>query len=93
MLLVYNRKKRLTKKQKLQTVELPSDYNLGVELVRQLEVVKKTKKPIRCKVDNGWNSKDWLVHCFPEWQQIWIKKNVEIKWHGGYRAFFLRYIK
>ena len=47
MLLVYNRKKRLTKKQKLQTVELPSDYNLGVELVRQLEVVKKTKKPIK----------------------------------------------
>tara|TARA_A100001388_G_scaffold277470_1_gene268826 strand:- start:5506 stop:5787 length:282 start_codon:yes stop_codon:yes gene_type:complete len=93
MLLVYNRKKRLTKKQKLQTVELPSDYNLGVELVRQLEVVKKTKKPIRCKVDNGWNSEDWLVHCFPEWQQIWTKKNVEIKWHGGYRAFFLRYIK
>ena len=88
MLLVYNRKKRLTKKQKLQTVELPSDYNLGVELVRQLEVVKKTKKPIRCKVDNGWNSEDWLVHCFPEWQQIWNKKNVEIKWHGGYRAFF-----
>ena len=22
-----------------------------------------------------------------------IAKNVEIKWHGGYRAFFLRYIK
>ena len=90
---MYNRKKKLTKKQTLQIVDLPSDYNLGVELVRQLELVKKTKKPIKCKTEKDWDSKDWLKNCFPEWQEIWLKKNVEIKWHGGYRAFFLRYIK
>ena len=93
MLLVYIRKKKLTKKQTLQIVDLPSDYNLGVELVRQLELVKKTKKPIKCKTEKDWDSKDWLKNCFPEWQEIWTKKHVEIKWHGGHRAFFLRYIK
>lgn len=93
MLLVYNRKKKLTKKQTLPTVELPSDLWLGVELSKQLDLVKRTKKPMRCRVDNGWDSHDWLKNCFPEWQEIWLKKNVEIKWHGGYRAFFLRYIK
>ena len=93
MLLVYNRKKKLTKKQTLQTVELPSDLWLGVELVKQLEVVRKTKKPMKCKTEKDWNSKDWLKNCLPEYRDIWTKKNVEIKWHGGYRAFFLRYIK
>jgi len=93
MLLVYNRKKKLTKKQKLPTVDLPSDLWLGVELVKHLEQVKKTKRPIKCKTEKDWDSKDWLKNCFPEWQNIWYKKNVEIKWHGGYRAFFLRYIK
>jgi len=24
---------------------------------------------------------------------IWTPRNVLIKWHGGYRAFFLTYIK
>ena len=52
MLLVYNRKKKLTKKQTLPTVELPSDHWLGVELVKQLELVRKSKKSMRCTVDN-----------------------------------------
>jgi len=93
MLLVYNRKKKLTKKQNLPTVELPSDLWLGVELVKQLELVKKSKKSMRCKVENPTELKTWFKECLPEWQQIWQHKHVEIKWHGGHRAFFLKYIK
>ena len=74
---MYNRKKKLTKKQTLQIVDLPSDYNLGVELVRQLELVKKTKKPIKCKTEKEWDSKDWLKDCFPEWQEIWTKNTLK----------------
>jgi len=93
MLLVYNRKKHLTKKYKLPTVELPDDWNYGVELARQLDLVKKTKRPSKLTVTKTFEIKSWVRECLPEWQTIWKKKNVEIKWHGGYRAFFLRYIK
>jgi hypothetical protein len=90
---VYNRKKNLTKKLKFHTADLPNDWNYGVELARQLDLVRKTRRPIKCKVDPEFEIKLWVANCLPEWQTIWKKKKVEIKWHGGYRAFFLRYIK
>tara|TARA_E500000178_G_scaffold271649_1_gene269709 strand:+ start:2283 stop:2570 length:288 start_codon:yes stop_codon:yes gene_type:complete len=92
ILLVYNRKRKLTKKIKPAIVELPTDWSFGVELCKHLEHVKKTKKPLKAKVDPEWD-KEWVQTCFPEWQNIWAKKNIKIRWHGGHRAFFLTYIK
>ena len=89
---MYNRKKKLTRKIKPTIVELPTDYNFGVELCRHLESVRKTKKPIKAKVDPEWD-REWLSTCMPEWQTIWTDKKVRIKWHGGHRAFFLTFIR
>ena len=90
---MYNRKlKKLRKKLKPKIVDLPSDWNFGVELVKQLELVKKTKKPIKCKVESDFD-REWVELCMPEWQTIWTEKKVRIKWHGRHRAFFLTYIK
>ena len=89
---MYNRKKKLTKKSKPHIVDLPSDYNFGVELVKHLDYVRKTKKPVKCKVEKDWDQ-EWVTMCMPEWQTIWTSKNVRIKWHGRPRAFFLTYVK
>lgn len=89
---MYKRKQKLTKKIKPAVVELPTDWNFGLELVKYIQQVKKTRKPIKAKVDPEWD-KSWIQDCLPEWVNIWKPRNVLIKWHGGYRAFFLTYIR
>ena len=90
---MYNRKRKLTKKIKPAIVDLPSDWNFGVELVKHIEQVKKTKKPLKCKGETDFDAKEWVQLCLPEWQKIWTDRKVRIKWHVRQRAFFLTYIK
>lgn len=90
---MYNRKlKKLTKKSKIIKVDLPNDWTYGVELAKQLDYVKKTKKSVRCRVEKEWDY-DWLKYSFPKWVQIWKEKNIEIKWNARQRSFFLKYVK
>ena len=91
---MYNQiKKKLTKNLKYKTVDLSSDYNAGVELAKWCDHVKDHKRPIRVKTEKGWMTEDFLKYNLPEWQNIWIKKKVEIKWNNRQRSFFLTYLK
>ena len=86
-------KKKLTKNLKYKTVDLSSDYNAGVELAKWCDYVKDNKRAVRVKTEKDWMTAEFLKWSLPEWQGIWIKKKVEIKWNARQRSFFLTYIR
>lgn len=93
ILLVYNQKRKLTKKLKYRTVDLPDDYTCTVELAKQCDYVKDKRRSVRCKVPGDWNAKEFIAHSLPLWQNIWIKKKVEMTWNARQRSIFLKYIR
>ena len=91
---MYNRKlKKLTKKSKIIKVDLPNDYTCTVELAKQCDYVKDKRRSVRCKVPSDWNAKEFIAHSLPMWQDIWIKKKVEMTYNARQRSIFLKYIR
>jgi len=68
-------------------------YNAGVELAKWCDYVKDNKRAVRVKTEKDWMTAEFLKWSLPEWQGIWIKKKVEIKWNARQRSFFLTYIR
>jgi len=94
---VYNKKsKKLTKKSKSVIVDLSNDGPFSVvSLSNYLSTYLKTKAKVKWKVLNKEGQLDdrWITQELPYWQEIWLKRSINIKYDRKQRAFFVTYIK